>query len=82
MIRLETLRAPKVEVQVLTADTASDRPQFGGSPTILFDGADPFAGERATDVGLSCRLYRTPTGIDGAPSVEQLRLALAESTRL
>ena len=41
---------------------------MSGSPTLLVDGADPFAGSGAA--GLSCR-------IDGVPSVERLRAALA-----
>lgn len=51
---------------------------FTGSPTILIDGRDPFAvtGER----GLSCRVYRTEAGLEGAPSVEQL-LAVLKETR-
>ena len=48
---------------------------FHGSPTILVDGEDPFAcGDEPP--GLSCRVYRTPAGIDGAPTIEQLRAAL------
>ena len=48
-----------------------------GSPTLLIDGADPFA--RPGDApSLSCRLYRDEAGRPGgAPSVEALRQALA-----
>jgi hypothetical protein len=49
---------------------------FRGSPTLLIDGHDPFASERDS-VGLACRVYRTSEGKDGAPSVEDLRAALA-----
>ena len=45
---------------------------FGGSPTILIDGVDPFA-ERAGPAGFACRVY----GGDAAPTVPQLRAALA-----
>jgi glutaredoxin len=45
--------------------------QFRGSPTILVNGHDPFL-DRASPVGLSCRLYRTPDGLAGSPTVEQL----------
>lgn len=42
---------------------------FTGSPTIRIDDRDPFAtGER---VGLSCRVYPTPDGFRGSPTVEQ-----------
>lgn len=59
------------------ADEAEARRRgLRGSPTLLTDGADPFAlpGETA---GLWCRLYLLPDGsLDGAPSVGQLRAAL------
>jgi hypothetical protein len=46
-----------------------------GSPTILVDGVDPFArGDEPPP--LSCRLYQTPEGPAGVPTVEQLRSAL------
>lgn len=44
---------------------------FVGSPTILIDGRDPFAREGA-DAGLACRVYRTPDGLRGSPTLEQL----------
>lgn len=50
---------------------------FHGSPSILVDGVDPFA-EPGPGVGLSCRLYATPSGPDGAPTVSQLVEALAD----
>ena len=46
-----------------------------GSPTILIDGSDPFAGG-ADPAALSCRLYRGDPGFSGAPTVEQLVEAL------
>lgn len=42
-----------------------------GSPTVLIDGRDPFAGA-ADPAALSCRLYRSDLGFRGAPTVEQL----------
>lgn len=48
---------------------------FHGSPTVLIDGVDPFAEEHAP-VGLACRVYQTPDGPAGSPTVEQLRAAL------
>lgn len=43
---------------------------FTGSPTVLVDGRDPFAtgGEQ---VGLSCRVYVTPAGLSGSPTIKQ-----------
>jgi hypothetical protein len=43
---------------------------------VLVDGIDPFADER-THVGLACRMFRTPAGIAGSPTVEQLREAIS-----
>ncbi len=54
----------------------AERVGFHGSPSILVDGVDVFADPEA-GVGLSCRVYRTPAGLAGAPTVEQLRAALA-----
>ena len=48
---------------------------FHGSPSILVDGVDVFA-DPGAGVGLSCRVYRTPQGLAGAPTMEQLRAAL------
>lgn len=51
--------------------------EFRGSPTVLVDGVDPFA-EEASPVGLACRLYATPDGLRGAPSVAMLRASLGK----
>ncbi|MEX0991340.1 MAG: thioredoxin family protein [Actinomycetota bacterium] len=56
----------------------ADRLGFAGSPTILVNGADPFAQDGAP-TGLTCRIYRTESGMQGSPSVAQLR-ALLSST--
>jgi hypothetical protein len=48
---------------------------MSGSPTILIDGSDPFAQVHGSP-SVSCRLYRTEQGLDGAPSVEQLTEAV------
>jgi hypothetical protein len=51
---------------------------FRGSPTILFDGLDPFADEH-TPFGFSCRIYRTQHSTEGSPSVEALVDALIQA---
>jgi len=58
----------------------AERVGFHGSPSILVDGIDVFA-EPDDGVGLSCRVYRTPDGLAGAPTVEQLRAVLAVGDR-
>ena len=50
--------------------------RFHGSPSILVDGVDVFA-DPGAGVGLSCRVYRTPGGLAGAPTMEQLHAALS-----
>ena len=54
------------------ADIAeAERVGMRGSPTILVDGADPFAGSD-TPVSWSCRVYGAGDGSHGVPSVERL----------
>lgn len=55
------------------ADTAGT--EFAGSPTFTVDGTDIFDGGKVTD-DLSCRIYRTPTGLAGVPTIGQLTEAL------
>jgi len=61
--------------QVTTVEQA-DALGFRGSPAILLDGIDPFA-EPDAPTGLACRIYRTSTGFQPVPSVEQLAAVLA-----
>lgn len=51
---------------------AAQQLSFRGSPTVLVDGRDPFA-QSDEPVGLSCRIYQTPDGPAGSPTLEQLR---------
>lgn len=76
-VAVERLRALGAEPDLQRVETAGDvrRLGFTGSPTILVDGRDPFA-SGDEPVGMSCRMYRTPEGLAGAPSVAQLRDAL------
>jgi hypothetical protein len=67
-------------VRVETSE-AAEAWRFHGSPSVLIDDEDPFA-EPDAPVGLACRLYRTPEGLQGAPTVDQLVAALARSSRL
>jgi hypothetical protein len=64
------VRTQVVLVEVTTPEEA-ERLRFRGSPTVLLDGRDPFA-EESDPVGLSCRVFRTPEGLRGAPTVQQL----------
>lgn len=48
---------------------------FHGSPSILVNGTDVFA-DPSAPVGLACRIYTTPDGFAGAPTLDQLRAAI------
>lgn len=49
---------------------------FPGSPTIVVDGIDLFAGP-AGSTGLACRLYETDDGLRGVPPLHQVIGALS-----
>jgi len=56
----------------------AERVGFHGSPSVLIDGVDAFA-DADSPVGLSCRVYQTPDGMAGSPTLDQLRTALSSS---
>ena len=76
---LDTLAAedPSLVVEHRIVDTPekAERERFRGSPSIVIDGQDLFATD-ADPVGLSCRIYQTPDGPAGSPTLEQLRTAI------
>ena len=68
-----------VSHELITDEGEAVRWGMHGSPTLLVDGADPFAepGERPS---MSCRLYRGNDGrVSGAPSAAQLRQVIEQS---
>lgn len=72
------LRDARLLQRLVPNDREAAALRFIGSPTILIDGVDPFA-ETDARVGLCCRLYRTPGGLERAPTIEQLIAALTLS---
>jgi hypothetical protein len=69
---------PDIEVRrhVVAAEDDAVRLGMTGSPTLLVDGADPFA-RPGQEPAISCRLYPDEQGRPGpAPSLRQLREAL------
>lgn len=64
----------------VASPTEGDAIQFRGSPTILVDDEDVFA-EASAPAGFACRIYRTESGLDGAPSVQQLQEALGRRSK-
>ena len=74
---------PGLEIDRVEVTTPEDaqRLEFRGSPSILIDGVDPFADPDAP-LGLSCRLFQTPDGMAGSPTLDQLRGAMSGVERL
>jgi hypothetical protein len=74
VLQMEGINIPVVLVKVKDNNDANRR-KFLGSPSFLVDGEDLWPEER--DVySLSCRVYITPEGIKGWPSVDMLRKKL------
>ncbi|GAA3195648.1 MULTISPECIES: hypothetical protein [Streptomyces] len=69
------LRAARLTTRTVTDGTTAARTGFTGSPTILINGRDPFA-EPGAVPSLTCRMYRTQDGLDGAPAAARIREAL------
>ncbi|MGA8980263.1 MAG: thioredoxin family protein [Pedococcus sp.] len=66
-----------VSTRAVGSTEDADRLGFTGSPTILLNGTDPFA--QPGDVpALACRVYATPDGLAGSPTVDQLVDALTQ----
>lgn len=73
---IERLRVDAgLHLQLIDTPEAAEEHGFRGSPTVLVNGIDPFA-EPDAPVGLSCRIYRTPNGLTGSPTRDQLREAI------
>lgn len=81
-VHLETLAEERSDLvvrhQIVDTDEAARQHRFFGSPSIHANGYDLFADPDAP-VGLSCRIYQTPDGPAGSPTLEQLRGAISTS---
>ena len=66
-----------VDVELQRVETHEQAAQLGftGSPSILVDGIDPFAAP-GSSAGLACRVYPSPDGLRGSPTLDDLRAAL------
>jgi hypothetical protein len=64
---------PELDVSLRSVETDEEAQasRFAGSPTIHVNGRDPFPSPTQA-YGLSCRVYATPDGPAGAPTVGQL----------
>lgn len=65
----------EVQMEKVSTQEDAERLRFVGSPTILLDGRDPFLTEDGP-YGLTCRVYWTPEGAGGSPTLAQLLEAL------
>ena len=61
--------------QIVDTHEAAQQHRFLGSPSVQVDGRDLFA-DPDSPVGLACRIYQTPKGSAGSPTLHQLREAL------
>jgi len=62
----------EIRLVMVEDDDEAARLKFLGSPSFRVDGADWWPEERKR-YNLSCRVYATPQGMRGAPTVEMLR---------
>ena len=80
MLRELHIDAAAIDYQLIDSPEMAERIGFRGSPTILIDGRDPFA-TGAEPIGMSCRVFRTEHGAQGAPTEAQLREVLGSARR-
>ncbi len=70
------LAAEKLEADIRLVKVADDedanRYKFLGSPSFCVDGVDWWP-EKRDQYSLSCRVYPTPQGMKGTPTVDMLR---------
>jgi len=79
-IALETLNSAlreeriteTVNVMEIMNDEQAGQEKFLGSPSIRINGIDLWF-EQRENYSLSCRVYATPEGVKGSPTVEMLR---------
>ena len=64
-----------IERHIVETAEQAEATRFRGSPSIIIDGIDPFADVDAP-VGLSCRMFQTPQGPAGSPTLDQLRAVI------
>ena len=71
----------RVTRRVITSQAQAAGAGMRGSPTLLVDGADPFAGP-GQQAGAACRLYRQDDGsLAPAPPAAELHRILTQASR-
>ncbi|GAB3740342.1 alkylmercury lyase family protein [Microlunatus parietis] len=75
--RLAEITDVPVTTRLVQSDAEAAEHGMAGSPTLLIDGVDPFAGEEPCECGVACRLFRDEHGrLVPIPTAEQLRDAI------
>jgi hypothetical protein len=70
---LESEQIPaQITLVKIDSDAQAQKEHFLGSPSIRVNGVDLWPEERA-NYSLSCRVYHTPMGMRGSPTLEMLR---------
>ena len=69
-----------IEYLQVESEEEARRLRFAGSPSILINGTDPYT-TTVSAIGLSCRVYPTPDGPSGSPTLEQLVASLTPEAR-
>lgn len=78
--RLATITDAPVITRLVQSDAEAAEHGMAGSPTLLIDGVDPFAGAEPCECGVACRLYRDENGhLAPIPTVDQLRDAITRT---
>jgi hypothetical protein len=65
----------EVELVEVNSDEKARQLGFPGSPTLRIDGRDPFAVPERGEESLACRVYATPEGMKGTPTMARIREA-------
>lgn len=73
---VQELDRTDITVSASRVDERMPNKRFNGSPTLLIDDVDPFAGGGESHE-LACRVYRDGERLVGTPPVEQVREAVA-----
>lgn len=68
-------RTASVEQRLIRTATEAAVSAFAGSPTITINGVDLFHEGNSVEE-LACRVYATPTGLAGTPTIDQIRTAI------
>lgn len=66
----------EVELVAVNTDEEARTLRFPGSPTIRLNGEDLFPVPEQEDWRLGCRVYATPEGFKGSPTIPMLRKTL------